>query len=263
METVKFANNHLFGYNFFTNKFDKITLLPYQEKLLNDLDTYRFISINQPRQMGVSTMLKIYIANKLTIDSNEPINIGLMGHNNSSSSSMVNDINLILESFNRDLIYKKIINSIKMKNGNTLNVITPSSFKAKTLDIIVVDNVNYLRQYDTFLSYLVPMFSTSCQIILAANGYLPFSKNSNFKHINLNWFDNPINTKEKYEELSKSIPKDILDVELCFIERKFKEKKSKTISLRLPRDLYKSLKNKTDDISSYIRKLIENDIKQV
>jgi hypothetical protein len=60
--SLEFAEENAF---FLTplNGFTKIELYEYQKDLLNTLDNNRFIMVRHSRQMGISTILKLYLAN--------------------------------------------------------------------------------------------------------------------------------------------------------------------------------------------------------
>src|SRR6056297_1613558 len=90
---------------------ENITFYKYQEKLLDSLKSNQKNIIYSSRQMGISTVLSIYIAKLIS----EGKNVGIFSHKEMISIELLNKI--------KDYILKKIdFKEVKYNNRTTLEL---------------------------------------------------------------------------------------------------------------------------------------------
>lgn len=273
LTTLEFAEKNAFFYDTTKFEFGKIKLHDYQKNMLNEIDNNRFVLVRHPRQMGVTTMLILYITNYLLSENDEPTTTFFISNNMANSCEVLKKVKLLLLQIDPSMefdIDRK--NCIQLKNKNILLAIGSSSFKDYSVDNIVIDNANYIKNLDLLYSAFVPAMKKNGKLIMASgnkSGSTFFKKlftkeDNNFIKIKLNWLDNPKKSEKWYDDQLRVLgDKTLLDIELDLIEGE-DEKEKTIVSFRIEQELLNKIKDKifNQDIilSDYLRNLIQKDL---
>jgi hypothetical protein len=273
--SLEFAEENAF---FLTplNGFTKIELYEYQKDLLNTLDNNRFIMVRHSRQMGISTILKLYLANAVINNYDEGKTFVILTPKLSSTYEFLEEVKrLIKQHYDSNKIIVDNKQKLELINGNRIMVCSNSInlFRGYRIDEIIIDGGNYIDNLENIIACVTSGLQMGGKIILASSN----SKNNTFfKRIfndesnkfvkkRITWDLHPNRGKEWYDDMSKHITKEDLEIELDIIDYvEVVEPIKKTISLRIDSSLIDKVSLKLVDmdinLSEYIRRLIEKDL---
>lgn len=266
----------------------KIDLFPYQETIINKITATPFTLIASSRQMGISTLIDAYIAWYALFNTEKEILI--VSNNSATSIEHLERIKLILMNYKVDGIFDfdkdcKTNNKkeVVLSNGCRIIATSPSADAGRGygIDLLFFDNAAYIKHLeDIYIASAMAVSSRKGSKIIMASSASDNSffnklalkirnndeENSYSKLLEIKWDMHPQRTNEWYDEMCRSLGYDQskIDQELdCVINYKDKSNKDKTISLRLPYELYKQIKIKIgeDSVSDYIRNLIEKGLR--
>ena len=275
LTSLEFAQENAFFFTPVTGKFDKLDLYDYQKNLLETFDKNRFVLVKHSRQMGITTLLKIYLANSILNNYNKPKTFVLISNNLLQACDVLEDIKrLVKQSYDKDFIVDNK-RELTIENGNRIMVKPPSpeATKSFVIDEIIIDNVNYVNTLESLFSCIIPTINTnSSKIILISSGrpvneflkklFLP--SNDNFVKKTITWEMNPTRGKEWYDNMKKDLGEDLVRSEIDLIDIDEKPKIKKSVSFRLETDLLETMKTKLKyeniSLSDYLRNLIKEDL---
>lgn len=249
-------------------------LYPYQEELLNDFKNNRFLMVKHSRQVGLTTLIAIYIANFLLENKEKDNTILLFSGSMDSSSNILNLVREIIGKNKKKITYlDNNQRSIRLENDNMVRIgQTLDSFRGRNFNGIIMDNcfgVNGIEQKIDWVSKIINIK----HFILVSSGlgsYTHFNKLFNdetnvFKKKTISWNLNPNFNIEWFESMKKLLTPEEFDIEIQLIDNIITPiKKDRVISVRLTDDLINKMSCKLleKDInqSEYIRGLIEGDL---
>ncbi len=265
----------------------KINPHQYQEQIITDINETPVTLIGQSRQMGISSLIDVYISWLMIFGENK--NILILTPNLQSSILHLERIKMILSNYKVDGVFDiinwiKIINKSELilSNGCKIQVRTASSAagKAESLDLLFIDNAGYIKDLEyIWMAMAMTLSGRSGKAILASSPYDDSffnkmaidiqnePKNDYRKLIEIGWMLNPHYDQNWYKERCSSLGnnKKMIEQELdCVFNYKNKSSKDKTISLRLSQELHKKIQIKIGEegsISDYIRSLVEKDLR--
>jgi len=254
-----------------------ITLYDYQKSLLDDFDTYKYLIVKHSRQMGITTLLTLKIANFLINNTDEHKTILFISNKLDLSYDMVKKVIALLSFYYIDIPF--VIDNkrtIKLKNGNTFKIVSPTTdgLRGIQTNTLIIDNAADINNLNDLLGAFLPMCNKV--ILTSGNNINPNFFNKLFINDNDNvyvkrkvlWNLRPeFNSIRWYEDIKKMMGDDkLFDSEVNLIDCNdcITVKKDRTISIRLNEELITkvSMKLINDDISlsDYIRTLIINDL---
>ena len=273
--SLEFAEENAFFYTPL-NGFNKIELYNYQKDLLNTLDDNRFVMVKHSRQMGITTLLKLYLANAVVNNYENEKTFAILAPNLSSGYELLEGVKRLVmqmhDSSNMVINNKK---KLQWKNGNRIMVCSNSidSFRGYRIDEIIIDGGDYIDNLEDIIACVAGGLQMGGKIILASSN----SKNDTFfkKIFNdesnqfvkkiITWDLHPNRDKEWYDDMARHLSKEDLEIELDLIDCvEVVEPIKKTISLRIDSTLVDKISLKLVDmninLSEYIRRLIEKDL---
>jgi hypothetical protein len=272
--SLEFADENAFFYTPL-NGFNKIELYDYQKDLLKTLDDNRFIMVRHSRQMGISTLLKLYLANAVINTYEKLKTFMLLTPNLSLGYEFLKEVKRLIMQCDPSKIIVDNKRKLELRNGNQIMVCSdsPTSFVGYEYDEIIIDGGNHVNNLENIIACVTPRLGIDGKIILTSSN----SKNNTFfKKLfgdesnqfikkRITWDLHPNRGKEWYDDMSKHITKEDLEIELDLIDYvEVVEPIKKTISLRIDLDLVKKMSLKLLDkdisLSEYIRNLIEKDL---
>lgn len=273
--SLEFAEKNAF---FFTplNGFTKIELYEYQKNLLKTLDDKRFVMVRHSRQMGISTLFKLYLANAVINNYEKGKTFVILTPKLSSAYEFLEGVKrLVKQHYDSNNIIVDNKRKLELRNGNRIITCSNSidSFRGYRIDEIIIDGGNFIGNLEDIMACLAVGLQIGGKIILASSNT---KNNTFFKRIfkdesnqfvkkRITWDLHPNRGKEWYDDMSKHFTKEDLEIELDIIDYvEVVEPIKKTISLRIDSSLIDKVSLKLVDIdinlSEYIRRLIEKDL---
>jgi predicted DNA binding CopG/RHH family protein len=226
--------------------------------------------------MGISTILKLYLANAVINNYDEGKTFVILTPKLSSTYEFLEEVKrLIKQHYDSNKIIVDNKQKLELINGNRIMVCSNSInlFRGYRIDEIIIDGGNYIDNLENIIACVTSGLQMGGKIILASSN----SKNNTFfKRIfndesnkfvkkRITWDLHPNRGKEWYDDMSKHITKEDLEIELDIIDYvEVVEPIKKTISLRIDSSLIDKVSLKLVDmdinLSEYIRRLIEKDL---
>ena len=120
---IEFAEKHTHIYNPFKCEYEKIKLFDFQKTILKKFDKERFVLIKQIRQMGIDTMIAIFVAYYATKTDNT--NVLLISNNTESAIKLLTFVKNILITLKEKLLVNNQKN-ILLKNGSRISTTSAS-----------------------------------------------------------------------------------------------------------------------------------------
>ncbi len=280
---------------FTTLTYKNITPFDYQLKFIDDVHKNNCI-VTKSRQMGVTSMMELYIAWYVIFNSSKTVFI--LGASLESSKRILDGVKIILQNYSVDggewdfVVNKKT--ELRLKNRCIIKAVSPSieASRGYSIDLMYIDEAAFTSNFEEIYaaSGICMQMRKSSKFIIASNPkdnssfnrlFLNAVDGGYFKQIKLHWSVNPKYSKDIKEEDADSPFKysspwfyemfnrlgnniKLTEQELeCVVRYKDETNKTKTISLRMDGDLHKKLQDKLNpgvSISDYIRTLIEKDL---
>ena len=273
--SLEFAEENAFFYTPL-NGFNKIELYDYQKDLLNTLDNNRFVMVKHSRQMGITTLLKLYLANAVVNNYENEKTFVILTPKLSSGYEFLDGVKrLIMQMHDSSDMVINNKKKLQFKNGNRIMVCSNSinEFRGYRIDEIIIDCGNYIDYLEDIIACVAVGLQMGGKIILASSN----SKNDTFfkKIFNdesnqfvkkiITWDLHPNRGKEWYDDMARHLSKEDLEIELDLIDNiEVVEPIKKTISLRIDSSLVDKVSLKLVDmdinLSEYIRRLIDKDL---
>lgn len=281
-----FAKNEF--YTFVPYGIEKVDPYKFQLELLDKIKNHQFNLIVQSRQIGLSSLMALYIAWYIMF--NEDKNVFIVSNSLEISQRILERVDDILRGyslkdcfdFNKE-VKKRTKSILELQNSSRVFAKGPSvdALKGHNIDLLVVDCAAFINKLKDILQSAFANFSANdSKIIISSAPH----KNSHFNkmvlsyeedgfkenpHISLTYLPWTIikNRDEAWlKRMSMMLNNDQekIDEEFnCVVKSEEHEQKSKTISLRLTNKLLFDIKNKIGEegsISDYIRSLIDKDL---
>lgn len=278
---VEFAKEYGYGYDVYENKYKILELFKYQKKMLIDLEKNKFAIIKQSRQVGIDSILAIYIS--YFILKNKDKRVVIMSNNLVCSKNFLDKIrNILFKS--KAIIAINNEKNIMLDNGSDVKVISSSidAIMGYSFDFIYINNFEFIKGVDNIYTSLFQHLkdeSSKC-IISSTPQYKKdlFHKlwtsavkkeTDSFLPMNIIWNKNPNFNEEWYQKKCKELnySKDLISTELDakFLSKTEKIKKA-SINIRLTKNkkdkiLFKMREKNMSSITEYIMELIDEDLK--
>lgn len=281
-EIIKFAEKYAYAFNPYNNKTEKITLFDYQKKLLKNFEKNQFTIIKQSRQVGIDTVIAIYLA-YLLMKSNDKTFLAVYDSFD-SAERFLQRVRLIIiyanEGEEQFIINNK--REIQLKNKSRLIVSgnSPNSGKGYAIDLLFMGNFEYIsHNQEIWTAACILLSARKGRAILASTPkykqdlfhkfWLSAVKKANdFKPINISWKQNPYFDNTWYENMCRILnyDKNAIATELDgkFISKKENKKKT-AINIRVEKDKKDKILNRMkqkniSSITDYIMELINKDL---
>jgi predicted DNA binding CopG/RHH family protein len=283
-----FAKNEF--YTFVPYGIEKVNPYKFQLELLEKIKDHQFNLIVQSRQIGLSSLLALYIAWYIMFNENK--NVFIISNNSRVSQQILERVEDILRSyslkdcfdFNKE-IKKRTKSILELENSSRVFAKGPSvdAIKGHNIDLLVVDCAAFIKKLSEILrSAFTNISKNDSKIIISSapqknsqfNNLVlsyeedenEFKKNSHMSLTYLPWTIIKSRDEAWFKRMSMMLNNDRekIDEEFnCVVKSEEHNQKTKTISLRLTNKLLFDIKNKIGEegsISDYIRSLIDKDL---
>jgi hypothetical protein len=275
---IKFAEEFAYVFDPYKNKYRVLELFEYQKKMLIDFEENRFNIIKHSKQVGVDTIVAIYIA--YFMSENPDKTVIVISNSSDSSIKFLAKVKIILLRTGVKFIIQNK-REISLENGSKIisHAGTKDAGKGHSIDLLFMNNVEYiLNNQDVWAAAGPCLYATKGKAILASVPQYEedffhkmwcsaIREESDFKPKSIYWYENPNHNNEWFHKecLRLGNPDSIkTELDCQFIERKEKRKKS-TINIRIEKKKKDkiALRMKQKNISSitdYIMELIDKDL---
>jgi len=280
-DVIKFAEEYAFAYDPQKNQYQKIEMFEYQKKLLKQFEKQDYTIIKQSRQVGIDTVMAVYIAYYLMNNSDKQV--FAISTNTDCAINFLKKVKTILL-YAKETPAQMNQKNICLKNLSRITV-SGASFWSNAgrrfeIDFLYINNaesINYCRDIwmaaGMALSYKknakailssVPKFKDSFFHKMWVNAE---KKENNFKRVSVSWKDNPQLDENWYNAycLRVSNNPDAIATELDGKFIKKKATKKAAINIRLEPEkkekILERMKQKNiSSITEYIMELINNNL---
>lgn len=276
---IEFAEKFAYGYDPKKGECRLLKLYEYQKQMLLDIEKNKFTIIKQSREMGISTVMAIYISNLVLNNSNKTV-LAILNSCN-CAEMFLDKIKMILTNTNAKFS-KSNKREIVLKNGS--KIISKQSQidagKGYAADLIFMEHFEYIKDskyifpsiYPTiyardnakFIINSTPLYKDDLYYQLWTKA---LNKENEFKPINIHWSQNPALDNKWYKKRCEILNDDSIKTELDgeFIEKP--SKKESMINIRLKSAYKQEILNKMKkknikSITEYIMMLVEKDLKE-
>jgi hypothetical protein len=280
-DPIKFIKENRVGVNSKTWKCENLEMMDFEETFLNHIHNNNLSITKKSRQMHMSTLTAAYCAWTLLFSENKTI--AIICPKKEEANRFIENVRIILQNYSNkhfhweDDFIKNNVTEIRLSNGSFIKAFAANTnaLRGYRFDMVIMDEIAFIKKAQDIWETLTPHIGIDSKIIFysSTNGINFFynvwsqaiREEINFAPIDFDYTDNPdYNNKEWYETQCKILGnQDSIDVELhgLFIQNKTPE--SYRLNLRIKGELYEKMINKTgsSNVSDYIRKLIEKDLK--
>lgn len=282
-----FAMNEF--YTFTPFGFNKVEPYEFQLELIKEVQDHQFNLIVQSRQVGISTLLALYIAWYIMF--NEEKNVFILSNHSSISQKTLDKVIHILKNYSlkdcfdfEQEVKKRSKGVLELKNYSRVfaKASTVDAVKSHVIDLLVIDCAAFINKLKDILQCAFPNISTNePKIIISSTP----QKNSHFNKMVLSYEDDNQSKENSYinvtylpwtilknrdeawlNRMSVALNNDqekINEEFNCVVKSEEHDQKTKTISLRLTNKLLFDIKRKIEEegsISDYVRNLILKDL---
>lgn len=285
MKNIEFAEKYGVFYNIVEGKNKIIDLFDYQKDMLIDFGVTNYLAIQHSRQVGVSTMLIIHVANFLLNNTSENRILIFKSNSNKSQHAFISKVRGLLDKYFNSINYNDIgyqINNsgnITLSNGNTILAMKDNIkqtldnpniiYSEVNINTIIVDDACWIKDND-FIKLIDYISVNQIKTIIVSakrkeknyfyNTIFRNHKNV-FKSYSIPW-DARFN-QTWYDDIVRNMDPETIMCEIDLIDLPYDENKNRVITVRLNDKLISMISDKLikNDVSlsEYIRYLIEKD----
>jgi hypothetical protein len=281
---AEFMTKFWFGFNVFnSHKMEPLKPFKYQIEMLNTFHEQKYNLITNTRQMGVTSVVAIYIAWYILFHNDKHVMV--ITHNSDAASRFLEQVKTILEQCSKEGLCNWVEDittnnkrELKLKNGSFVQArpATVDACRGYSLDLLYIDQAAYMKDFETIWTATgVALNHNNGKVIITSspNDNSHFNKmaidaatsNSSFKLSIYHWSKNPhynkdittlpdspdgfLCTSPWYEAQKKMLGynKKLIESELeCVLNYSdgVTAPKDKTISLRMDQETYKKIQIK-------------------